>query len=60
MRATILPYAVILAKVHRAAPSMMANGVYCSLSTGSEVFLNFTTQLYPCVCHYNLDKGEVL
>ena len=47
MRATILPKTIILTKAHRAAVSMMAmDGVYCGLSTASEVFLNFTTQLY--------------
>ena len=45
MRATILPEAIILAKAHRAAVSIMAKG-YCGLSTASEVFLIFTTQLY--------------
>ena len=45
MRATILPSAVILTKVHRATISMMAKGCKWSLSTGSEVFLIFTTQL---------------
>ena len=26
---------------------------YCGLSTASEVFLIFTTQLYSCLCNYN-------
>ena len=48
MRATILPWAMILTKAHRAAVSMNYDGqeVYCGLSTASEVFLIFTTQLY--------------
>ena len=48
MRATMLPKAVILTKVHRAAVSIRYNGqgVYCGLSTASEVFLIFTTRLY--------------
>ena len=28
-------------------------GVYCGLSTASEVFLIFTTQIYTFVCNYN-------
>ena len=28
-------------------------GVYCGLSTSSEGFLIFTTQLYSCFCNYN-------
>ena len=44
MRATILPYAIILTKAYRV--SIMAKGVLCGLSTASEVFLIFTTQLY--------------
>ena len=42
MRVTILPYA-ILTMAHRAVVSMMS---VCGLSTASEVFLIFTTQLY--------------
>ena len=54
MRATILPNAIILTKAHRAA-----------VSTASEVFLIFTTQLYLYLCNYNAislytDKREVL
>ena len=41
MRVTILPYAVILAKAQ-----YDGQGVYCGLSTASEVFITFTTQLY--------------
>ena len=48
MKATILPYAIILTKSHRVTVSMMAKGVYCGLSTSSEVFLIFTIQLYAC------------
>ena len=49
MRAIILLYAIILTKAHRAAISIIqynGQGVYCGLSTASEVFLIFTTQLY--------------
>ena len=28
-------------------------GVYCGLSTASEMFLIFTTQLYSFLCNYN-------
>ena len=42
MRATILPYVIILTKAHRAAVSMMAKGSIVA----SEVFLISTTQLY--------------
>ena len=45
MRATILPYAIILTKVHRAVVSIMAKGCICGLSTASEGFLIFTSQL---------------
>ena len=27
------------------------HGEYCDLSTVSEVFLIFTTQINPCLCH---------
>ena len=40
--------ATILTKAHRAVVSMMAKGQVCDMSTASEVFLIFTTQLYPC------------
>ena len=53
MRVTILPQAIILTKAHRGAVSMIAKGVYCSLSTASEVLLIFTTQLYSCLCNFN-------
>ena len=64
MRATILPWAVKLTKAHRAAVSIMAKGVYCGLSTASEVFLIFTTQLYQYVSVFVLfvlfsDEPEV-
>ena len=40
-------------------------GMYCGLSTASEVFLIFTSQLYSCLCNYDaivsyIDKREVL
>ena len=47
MRATILPFAIILTNAYRAAVSVI-HMVYCGLSTASEVFLIFTTQLYQC------------
>ena len=50
MMPTILP-AIILTKDHRATVSLMAKG--CGLSTASEVFLIFTTQLHSCLCNYN-------
>ena len=42
-----------------------SQGVYCGLSTASEVFLISATQLCSCQCHYNttfpyIDKREVL
>ena len=59
MRATILPWAVILTKARRATVSMMAKGVLWPLI--------FTTQLYLCLdLHYNiqyflcLEKWEIL
>ena len=51
MRTTILPKAVILTKACRRG-QYGSQGVYCSLSTASEVFLIFTTQLYSCLCKY--------
>ena len=30
-----------------------SQGEYCGLSTASEVFLNFTTHLYACLCNDN-------
>ena len=53
MRATILPYAIILIKAWRAVVSMMAKGVYCGQTPASEVFLIFTSQLYSCLCNSN-------
>ena len=50
MRATVLPKAIILTKARRAAVSIMAKGY---LSTASEVFLIFTTQLYSYLYNYN-------
>ena len=51
MRATILPETVILTKAHRAAAK--GKGVYCGLSTASEVFLFFPTQcmFIPLQCN---------
>ena len=47
MRATILPKAIILTKaVGEYNGQYNGQGVYCGLSTASEVFLTFTTQLY--------------
>ena len=47
MRATMFPYAIIL---HDQGPpghgQYNGHGVYCGLSTASEVFLIFTTELY--------------
>ena len=43
-----------------------SQGEYCGPSTASEVFFNFTTQLYACLCNDNaivfiyLDKRKVL
>ena len=48
MRATILPYALVLTKAHRATVSVMAKG--CMTTEG---FLIFTTQFYACVGNYN-------
>ena len=45
IRAIVLPLAIILTKVCRAAVSIMAKG----LSTGS----SYNTQLYSCLCNYN-------
>ena len=47
MRATKLPYAIILNTEYD------GQGLYCGLSTASEVFLIFTTQIYLCLCKYN-------
>ena len=30
-----------------------SQGVYCGLSTASEMFLIFTTQVYSCLCKYS-------
>ena len=62
MRATILPEATILTKAHWAAVNGL--GEYCGLSTASEVFLIFTTQLYQYFSVFLLfvlfgDKPEV-
>ena len=62
MRATILPKAITLTKAHGQYNGL---GVYYDLSTASEVFLIFTTQLYQYLCNYKAifsyhDKREVL
>ena len=51
MRATLLPYAIILTEAHRPAVSMMTKGcmVTCQ-STASEVFCILTTRLYQFFC----------
>ena len=48
MKATILPWATIQTKAHRAPvwPRYNGSGEYYGLSTASEVFLTFTTQIY--------------
>ena len=43
MKVTILPYAIILTKAHRAAVSMKGQEVNCGLSTAFEAFLTFPT-----------------
>ena len=48
MRATILPYAIILTKAQRATARMMAKG-----SIVARVLPFFTIQLNPCLCHYS-------
>ena len=52
---TILPHRlIILTKAHRAAVSVKAKGsIVACMSTASEVFLIFTTQLYSCLCNHN-------
>ena len=53
MRATILPYAIILTKaMHGQYDGQREN---CDPNTDSEpeVFLIFTTQLYSCSCSCN-------
>ena len=52
MRATIplQLMAIILTKAHC---SMVSRVLYCSLSTASEVFLMFSTQLYSCLYIHN-------
>ena len=36
--------------MHMGIGQYNGQGVYCDLSTASEVFLIFTTHLYSCVC----------
>ena len=60
MRATILPRAIVLTKTGQ----YDGRGVYCGLSTASEMFLIFTTQLYQFLCVFSLfahfsDEPEV-
>ena len=45
MRAIILPCAIILTKARRPCGQYAGQGEYSGLSTASEVFLIFTTQL---------------
>ena len=45
MRTTILPSTFIL---NKGRGQYYGQGKYCGLSTASEVFLIFTTQLYQC------------
>ena len=54
---------MILNKAHRTTVKIKPR-VYCGLSTASEVFLIFTTQLYQFLMHFSLftlcsDKPEV-
>ena len=55
MRATILPYVIILTKAGRVAVTLMAKRCIVAL-----VLLIFTTQLYPCLCNsfHILTRGE--
>ena len=53
MRTTLLPCVIILIKAHSAAVMCDGQGVYYGLSTASEVFLIFTTQLYSCLGNHN-------
>ena len=56
MRAILLPSAIILTKAHKDG-----QGKYCGLSTASEVFLDFTTQIFISVLlQSNIDNREVL
>ena len=50
MRVAILPCAIILTK---ACGHYNSQGEYYSLSSASEVFLIFITQLYSCQCNYD-------
>ena len=49
----MLPYlSNILLNVKKTAIMQCGSqGVYCGLSSASEVFLNLTTQLYACLCN---------
>ena len=58
MRATILPYATILTKVHRAYDGQ---GVDCGLSTVSEVFFLFLLPIYIFMfIQFNAKKKKIL
>ena len=64
MRATTLTKAIILTKADRAPGQYKGQGVYCGLSTASEVFPFCTTKPYSYLCNYNAifsytDKREV-
>ena len=48
MKATILALAIILTKSHRGVVSMHGQGVFCGMSTASEAFVIFSTQLHSC------------
>ena len=54
--AIILTHVIILTKACRATVSPGSQndsqGVYCGLSTASEVFLIFTTQQYSYMCNF--------
>ena len=52
MRATILPEAIIMTRSYSNG-QYNNQGVYCGLSTATEVFLIFTTWLYQCSCNYD-------
>ena len=55
MRATILPKTIILTKAIGHVKNN-CHGVYCSLSTASEVFLIFTTQQHRFKCGNDFNK----
>ena len=53
MRAVICPNAMILTKAQRAVSQYECQGAYCGLSTASEVFLIFNTQISAQLRHLN-------